>query len=181
MSSAPRAAEPLERHEVTIRYLEQTAPRAQTPLPRPGRALALMRAERPHPNYYRFLFNGVGEEHRWVSRRYMNDAELRRHTDDTDVHIYILYAEGSPVGFGEVDARTPSRAVIKFFGLMPYAQGEGLGRWFFREVTELAWQLRRGRVIIETCTLDNPRALRLYQREGFIIYDEARGLIEWYG
>jgi GNAT superfamily N-acetyltransferase len=181
MSAAPRAPEPLERHEVTIRYLEQTSPRAQTPLPRPGRALALMRAEKPHPDFYRFLFSGVGEAHRWISRRYLTDAELRRHTDDPETYIYVLYADGSPAGFGEIDGRADKEAAIKFFGLFPHMQGQRLGRWFFREITELAWQLRRGRVIIETCTLDNPRALQLYQREGFTIYDQARGLIEWRG
>lgn len=173
--------QPLERHEVTIHYLEQRARRVQTPLPVPARRLAIMRAEKPAAGFYRFLFNTIGEPHRWISRRYIPDRELMRHIHDDDVHIYVLYAEGSPVGFGEVDGRRTDHASIRFFGLLPEAQGQGLGRWFFREVTELAWQLGRPRVIIETCSLDSPRALQLYQREGFSLYDRATGLIEWHG
>lgn len=179
--SASQKPEPLERHRVTINYLEQRAPRTQTPVPPPARKLAIMRAEKPPVSFYRFLFNTIGEPHRWVSRRYMADEELRAIIHDPEVAIYVLYAEGSPVGFGEIDGRDKKVAAIKFFGLLPEAQGRGLARWFFREVTELAWQLCCGRVIIETCTLDNPRALQLYQREGFALYDQATGVIEWLG
>lgn len=171
----------LERHEVTIHYLEQQEPKERPPLPRPARQLAIMRAEKPPIGYYRFLFDAIGEPHRWISRRYMADEDLLAHIHHHDVSIYVLYAEGSPVGFGEIDGRKPDRAEIKFFGLLPEAQGTGLGRWFFREITDLAWQFRRGRVVIETCTLDSPRALQLYQREGFTLYDRANGLIEWRG
>lgn len=179
--SASRKPEPLERHEVTIHYLEQRVPLDRPPLPRPARQVAIMRAERPPLAFYRFLFNGVGEAHRWISRRYMTDAELEKRIHNDDTHIYVLYADGSPAGFGELDSRKPAEVSIKFFGLLPETQGRGLGRWFFREITDLAWQLRRGRVIIETCSLDSPRALRLYQREGFTLYDQGRGLIEWRG
>lgn len=179
MSASPK--EPLERHDVTIHYLEQREPAQKMPLPRPARQLAIMRAEKPSVAFYRFLFNTVGESHRWISRRYMSDADLLGHIHDPENAIYVLYAEGSPMGFGEVDGRKSDHAAIKFFGLMPEAQGQGLGRWFFREITDLAWQLRRGRVIIETCSLDSPRALQLYQREGFSLYDQGRGLIEWHG
>lgn len=179
--SAAEKPEPLERHEVTIHYLEQRAPVIRPPLPVPARKLAIMRAEKPAPGFYRFLFNGVGEPHRWVSRRYLTDEALKKHIHDPKALIYVLYTEGSPVGYGEIDSRKEDHAAIKFFGLLPEAQGQGLGRWFFREITELAWQLRRGRVIIETCSLDSPKALRLYQREGFSLYDQGRGLIEWRG
>lgn len=173
--------EPLERHEVTIHYLEQTEPKALPPVPAPARRLAIMRAEKPSVGFYRFLFNGVGEQHRWVSRRHLPDSQLTSMIHDDNVYIYVLYAEGSPIGYGEVDGRKKDLAAIKFFGLLPEAQGQRLGRWFFREITGLAWALRRGRVIIETCTLDSPRALQLYQREGFSLYDRASGVIEWHG
>ncbi|GGY43574.1 GNAT family N-acetyltransferase [Parvularcula lutaonensis] len=179
MSAAPNT--PCERHEVTIHYLEQREPKAHPPLPTPARKLAIMRAEKPPVGFYRFLFDGIGEQHRWVSRRYLSDEDLKRLIHDPETYIYVLYAEGSPVGFGEIDGRERDHAAIKFFGLLPEAQGQGLGRWFFREITELAWQLRRGRVIIETCSLDNPRALQIYQLEGFTLYDQATGIIEWRG
>ena len=172
---------PLERHEVTIHYLEQSQPRTLAPVPAPARRLAIMRAEKPSVDFYRFLFNGVGEPHRWVSRRYMPDDQLRGLIHDDNVFIYVLYAEGAPIGYGEVDGRKKDLAAIKFFGLLPEAQGQRLGHWFFREITGLAWALRRGKVIIETCSLDSPRALQLYQREGFTLYDRATGVIEWHG
>jgi len=173
--------EPLERHEVTIHYLEQRTPTNQPPVPAPARRLAIMRAEKPAVGFYRFLFNSVGEPHRWISRRYMPDDQLRTIIHHNNVFVYVLYAEGSPVGFSEIDGREKDHAAIKFFGLLPDAQGQRLGRWFFRETTGLAWAMRKGRVIIETCSLDSARALQLYQREGFNLYDRASGVIEWRG
>lgn len=166
---------------MTIHYLEQKAPVTRPPVPVPAKKLALMRAETPPLTFYRFLFNGVGEEHRWVSRRYLSDDALKALIHRDDVYIYPLILAGSSVGFGELDARIKGEVCIKFFGLLPEARRLGLGRWFFREMTDLAWSLRPGRVIIETCSLDSPRALQLYQREGFTLYDRAHGVIEWYG
>ncbi|MEO1657121.1 MAG: GNAT family N-acetyltransferase [Pseudomonadota bacterium] len=181
MSATIKAPEPLERHEVTIQYLEQDAPKVLMPIATPGKKLAVMRAEKPPVGYYRFLFNGVGEKHRWVSRRYLPDTELQALIHHDDIHIYPLLMNGSPMGYSEIDAKDKENIVIRFFGLLPEAQGLGLGRWFFRETTRLAWSFTPRRVRIETCSLDSPRALQLYQREGFSIYDRATGVIEWYG
>lgn len=181
MSDTVKASQALERHEVTIQYLEQTEPKAQMPIAVPGRKLAVMRAETPPVGYYRFLFNGVGEPHRWVSRRYISDEELQALIHHEDVYIYPLLMNGSPMGYSEIDAKDKKNVTIRFFGLLPEAQGLGLGRWFFRETTRLAWSFQPSRVLIETCSLDSPRALQLYQREGFNLYDRATGVIEWYG
>lgn len=179
--SVSKKSQPLERHQVTIHYLEQRQPVVLPPLPRPARRLAIMKAEKPPLGFYRYLFNTIGEPHRWITRRYLSDDDLRAVIHRDDVHIHILYADGSPAGLGEIDDRKAGQASIKFFGLIPEAQGQGLGRWFFREVTAAAWSLRRGRVTIETCSLDSPRALQLYQREGFTLHDHAAGVVEWHG
>ena len=100
---------------------------------------------------------------------------------DDRVAIYVLYKEGWPAGFAEIDWRRRPLAEVKFFGLVPEAQGAGLGRWFLRQVLDLVWSAAPERVIIETCTMDAPQALRMYQRAGFSVYDQGRGVIEWRG
>ncbi|MEO1041924.1 MAG: GNAT family N-acetyltransferase [Pseudomonadota bacterium] len=181
MSAIIKSPEPLERHEVTIHYLEQLTQKIQAPLNIAGKKLAVMRAETPPVDYYRFLFNGVGEKHRWVSRRYIPDAELAAKIHHEDIYIYPLLVNGSPLGFSEIDAKHGDDVTIRFFGLLPEAQGLGLGLWFFRETVRLAWSFSPKRVLLETCSLDSPRALQLYQREGFNTYDRSSGVIEWYG
>ena len=123
----------------------------------------------------------MGEPHRWISRRYMDDDDLTEIIHDDRVAIYVLYKEGWPAGFAEVDWRRAPLCDFKFFGLVLEAQGSGLGRWFLRQVLDLIWASEPDRVIIETCTMDSPAALRLYQRAGFTVYDQGTGVIEWRG
>jgi GNAT superfamily N-acetyltransferase len=172
---------PLERFTVTVTYLEQRArPRTPSP-PHPSGKLALMRVTEPPIHFYRYLFDAVGRPHKWVSRRYLTDDELRPLIHTETAQIFVLYRDGWIAGYTELDLSEGPNVVIKFFGLVPEAQGLGLGRWFLHETLTLAWDHNPERVRIETCTADSPNALRLYQRMGFEVYDQGTGLIEWYG
>lgn len=170
-----------ERREVTITYLEARQPPRLPPPPRPAVPTAMMRAQKPPLGFYRYLFDAVGGPHRWVSRRYMADDELRDIIHDDRVALYVLYKEGWPAGMAEVDWRNRPDADFKFFGLVPEVQRAGLGRWFLRQVLDLIWTGEPDRVTIETCTMDDPAALRMYQRAGFSATGQARGIIEWRG
>lgn len=181
MAQRLKSPAPLDRFKVTITYLEQTARPGAALLPRPTIPTALLRAVQPSPDFYRYLFDAVGGPHRWVSRRYLDDAALTALIHSPMSEIYVLYAEGWPAGYAELSLEKPEQVEIKFFGLVPERQGQRLGPWFFQQVLDLAWDKRRPRVIIETCTADNPAALRLYQRMGFQPYDQGQGVIEWYG
>lgn len=169
------------RHDVTVTYLEQRVPPRGPAPARPPCRTAMMRAHRPPLSFYRYVWNAVGEPHRWISRRYMDDEDLAEIVHDDRVAIYVLYKEGWPAGFAEVDWRRRPLADFKFFGVVPEAQGEGLGRWFLRQVLDLVWSADPQRVIIETCSMDSPAALRMYQRAGFSVYDQGTGVIEWRG
>lgn len=164
--------------DVTITYLEQTA---RPVLPAPGRPpgkIAIMRAEQPPPSFYRYLYRLIGDAHHWMSRRRLSDGELTRIISDPRVYIYVLYVGGVPLGMGEVDARNAAAAELKFFGVAPAAQGRGLGRYFLTHVIDLAWSLSPGKLRLETCTLDHPAALPLYQKLGFSVFDQQKGEVE---
>ncbi|MGH7004709.1 MAG: GNAT family N-acetyltransferase, partial [Alphaproteobacteria bacterium] len=88
------------------------------------------------------------------------------HRDDVDIHVF--HVDGSPAGFFElVIDRQKNVAEILYFGLVPEFQGRGLARFFLHEAVSTAWMNSPQKVIIETNTLDSPRALQMYQRMGF--------------
>ncbi len=167
-----------ERVSVTITYLEQTArPVLPTPL-RPAGKTAIMRAENPPVHFYRYLYRLVGDQWKWVSRRRLNDADLMAIIQDPSVYVYVLYADGAPAGFAELDNRDPDYAELKFFGLSPDFIGRGLGRFFLTNIIDLAWTLSPQALRLETCSLDHPGALPLYQKMGFRVYDRKDGVVE---
>ena len=50
---------------------------------------------------------------------------------------------------------------------MPEFLGRGFGRYFLDQLLSLAWQPEIKKVTINTCTLDHPAALPMYQKFGF--------------
>ncbi|MEM9705794.1 MAG: GNAT family N-acetyltransferase [Pseudomonadota bacterium] len=162
--------------DVLITYLEQNA-QPFLRHPTTTRKTAIMRAENPPVHFYRYLYNTVGGPHHWVSRKRLSDETLREIIHHPDDYIYVLYCDGAPAGMCEIDARAEDLAEIKFFGLAPEYVGAGLGRFFLTHAIRLAWALEPKRVILETCTLDHPAALPLYQKLGFTVFDQRHGVV----
>ncbi len=88
----------------------------------------------------------------------------------------MLYLDGAPAGFFDINPHQPDETEIAYFGMMEHATGLGLGRWFLGAAIEAAWATEPKQVVVQTCTLDHPAALPLYQKLGFSpVGTEARG------
>lgn len=150
-----------------VTYLEMTEWRSghvSTPL---GMSLALMRAEHCPIHFYRYLYEQVGRAHHWKIRRKQSDEEVKRIIQSKETVLHILYVDGCPAGFAETDLRKLPQAEIIYFGLMADYQGKGLARFFLSEVIAAAWDKGATKLVIQTNSLDHPRALQLYQKLGF--------------
>ena len=154
-----------------ITYLEMTQrPTSPTPT-RPAMPIALMRAQDMPVSFYRYLYNAVGEDWLWYERRLVDDETLAATIQNPDVFVYVLYVKGSPAGYGELDLRFgKDRVELEYFGLLPEFIGLKLGRYFLRWLVDEAWTHEPERVTVNTCDLDHPRALGVYQSTGFVPY-----------
>jgi len=154
-----------------ITYLAMETRPTLKPVHPPHRAqVALLRAHRPSVGFYRFLYEGVGVPWLWWERTAMADSDLAKIINDEKVEIYVLYVEGSPAGYFELDRRAEPIIELAYFGLLPEYVGRALGPYFLYSAIELAWRYEPERLEVNTCTLDHPKALALYQRHGFIPY-----------
>jgi GNAT superfamily N-acetyltransferase len=170
-----------KRADVVITYLRQLErPRYAARGTPPGK-LSILRAENPPVHFYRYLYDLVGRPWNWVTRKKLNDAELAAIIHDPRTHVYVFYAGGVPAGMCEIDATKPPVTEIRFFGLAPEFIGKGLGRFFLANAIDLAWATNPTEVRIETCTLDHPAALPLYQKFGFTVFDQQKGVIDVVG
>jgi GNAT superfamily N-acetyltransferase len=140
--------------------------------------LMLMRAERPSVGFYRYLYDAVGRNYIWVDRRKLSDEELARIIGDERVEVWVLYAAGEPAGYFEIDRRSGPITELQYFGLIPAFHGRGLGKWFLAEAIRACWAAKPERVVVETCTLDGPAALPLYQKMGFVPYDRQTKILD---
>ncbi|MBN8892145.1 MAG: GNAT family N-acetyltransferase, partial [Rhodospirillales bacterium] len=115
----------------------------------------------------RFLYDTVGADYVWWLRRTMPDRQLAALLRDPRISIHVLYHQGRPAGFYELDRGNTPLVNLSYFGLMPHAVGHRMGFAFLRHAIDTAWQGGTRALTVNTCTADHPRALPTYLRAGF--------------
>ena len=159
--------------ETTVTYLEMRQQPTRPTVPAPsGLRLSLQRAENPTVSFYRYLYNSIGAPWAWVNQRLSSDAEIAATIQDENVDLYVLSVAGVPAGMVQLDRREADVVDLAYFGLMPEFISRGLGGYLLNWGIDQAWSSSPGRaapakVTVNTCDLDHPRALPLYQKMGF--------------
>ena len=153
----------------TVTWLEMTArpsyPWPALPATHPA---SLLHAEDPPVWFFLSLYDAVGRDYAWEDMHSENADELQDWLKNPDVSLYTLMMVGWPHGFFLLDAREPGVTELSYFGMVPEAVGQGLGKFLLRTAIHTAWD-RHGleKLTVNTCTLDHPRALQTYQANGF--------------
>jgi len=157
--------------KITVYYLQMLAYQERA-VPPPGAGISVIHSRRPTVAWYRFLYDAVGRDYDWTSRKKLSDAELAAIIQDPRVEIQVVFVEGVPAGFVELDRRVGGEIEITQFGLVPEFIGQGLGRYFLQWAIDRAWSYTPRRLWLHTCTTDHPAALPNYLKAGFAIYKE---------
>jgi len=158
--------------KVTTTYLQMFA-HAPRVVPPPREGLTVVHARKPPVAYYRFLYDAVGRDYDWTSRKKLSDTELAALLLDPRIEVHVLMADGVPAGFAELDRRTAGEIELVQFGLIPPFIGHGLGRYFLQWTIDKAWSYSPNRFWLHTCTKDHPAALPNYVKAGFVIYKQG--------
>jgi len=153
--------------ETTVTYLAMTARPARLPPMPASPRLALMKAEGIPLHFYRYLYDTVGGSWLWVERLGLPDDVLSEKIHADGVEVFVLYANGSPAGYYELDRRDTLSVRLVYFGLILEWTGMRIGPWFLGSAIAEAFDGRAKELRVNTCTLDHPAALPLYQRLGF--------------
>ena len=166
--------EPTTRIAVDVTFLRMDAPPdgLAPPLPQGATVLRLSRCSVP---FYRYLYDTVGRDWVWWLRRTVPDAEIAGLLARPDVSIHVLYQGGEPAGFYEIERRGGDTGTnLAYFGLMPHAIGQGVGRALLRHAIDAAWAETPRVLTVNTCTADHPRALPNYIAAGFRVIRTMR-------
>src|SRR5215813_12380725 len=156
--------------EDVITYLEMLERPEGRRVPAPFDKLALMRAENCTVSFYRYMYDTVGRPWLWFERRLIDDTALSALLANPTIEIFVLYVRGVPAGFFELDVALPRETKLCYFGLIPDFIGRRLGPYLLQAAIDQAWSRPIDRFWLHTSTFDHPKALRVYQRAGFVVY-----------
>ncbi|MGB6117594.1 MAG: GNAT family N-acetyltransferase [Mesorhizobium sp.] len=161
---APIDVKPID---VTVTFLEMSVPLAHYP-PLPfNRNVVLLRAKDAPNHYYRYLIDRIGRKWNWVNALRQSDEEMSKKLAEPGRDVYVLHIDGVPGGMFEIAPHEEGTVELVYFGMMAHAMGHGIGRWFLGAALQHAWSRNPTAVRVQTCTLDHPAALPLYQKLGF--------------
>jgi GNAT superfamily N-acetyltransferase len=152
-------------------YLEMKTP-PQVPAPEFSFEVNIIRAIRPTIPFYQFLYTQVGKGLSWYNRLLMFEDELLKIIHDDLVEVFVLWVDGVPAGFCELDMRIPGEIELAYFGILPEFRGKGLGPKFLQWTIRHAWSKKPARLWFHTCELDDKAAMPMYLKAGFTQYDE---------
>jgi ribosomal protein S18 acetylase RimI-like enzyme len=128
---------------------------------------------------YLALYKRVGGPLRWDQRLRMPEAALEILLAGNRLRVYVLRdADHAALGFCEFDHDTFPEVELKNFGLVPEAQGRGLGRYLLATSLNEEWKFNPTQIWLHTDTWDHPAAIHVYERFGFRVYsvvDEPAG------
>jgi ribosomal protein S18 acetylase RimI-like enzyme len=151
------------------------------PVPRPSTGAESVALERLTLATYLSLYKRVGGPLRWDQRMLMPEAELETLLAGDRVYVYVVRdADDAPLGFCEFDHGVFPEIELKNFGLVPEAQGRGLGPYLLSMALNEEWKFNPTRIWLHTDTWDHPAAIHVYERAGFRVYsvsNEPAGLL----
>ena len=158
--------------EVTRTYLQLTRPGDLKPS-RAGEGRAqIVEAGNCPASFYRYLYGEVGRLYHWIDRLPWTDDEIRAHLARPELRLWVMYADGVPAGYFELERHPDGSTEIAYFGLIQEFLGRGLGKHLLTEAVERAWAGGANRVWLHTCTLDDPAALPNYLKRGFVAFKQ---------
>ena len=152
----------------TVTYLEMPErPSFDYPHLPAGSSAALLKAHEPPVWYFLALYDAVGRDYAWEDMHAVPKQEIRAQLARSDV--FTLMEHGWPHGFFMLEDTEDGMVDLAYFGLVPEAVGSGLGGWLLKTAILTGWDRPGTRTLtVNTCTLDHPRALALYQKNGFL-------------
>lgn len=118
-------------------------------------------------SFYRYLYAEVGKLYHWIDRLPWTDDEIRAHLARAEITLWVMYCEGSPSGYFELEKHDDGSIEVAYFGLLQEFLGQGLGKHLLSVAVEQAWSDGANRVWLHTCSLDDPAAMPNYIKRGF--------------
>ncbi len=149
---------------ITITHLEITPGDWTKRGEAPDIDVRISREAAPSVALYRELYDRVGRPWLWYERRLLSDDELAALLARPEHELHVCRYGTDLVGYFELLGNE-----IQFFGLTLPWIGRRIGPWLLDRAIERGFARGASNLVLNTNTVDHPRALDTYRRAGFRI------------
>ena len=149
---------------VTITHLELAAAEWTRRGLAPDIAVDIVHQVAPTAAQYLDLYDRVGRPWLWYERRLLADDTLTALINRPGHELHIARHDVALVGYFELYENE-----IVFFGLTPDYIGRRVGPWLLDRAIERGFARGAAKLVLNTNTVDHPRALDTYRKAGFRI------------
>jgi ribosomal protein S18 acetylase RimI-like enzyme len=120
-------------------------------------------------NFYKFLYKEIGKDFFWKDRLKWTDNYWFDYLNSID--FYVLKNKEAIVGFYELFFNKDiNSSEIAYLGIFKEYYNKGIGGFLLTDAIIRSFQKQVNQVLIHTCTLDHPNALKNYIARGMKIY-----------
>jgi GNAT superfamily N-acetyltransferase len=133
----------------------------------------IVRETAPTAALYLDLYDRVGRLWLWYERRLLGDEALTALINRPGHEVHVARHDGALVGYFELHEDE-----IVFFGLVPDFIGRRIGPWLLDRAIERGFARGSSRLILNTNTVDHPRALDTYRKAGFRIVGRKEKVLQ---
>jgi GNAT superfamily N-acetyltransferase len=138
----------------------------------PAIEIDIVRETKPTAAFYLELYDRVGRPWLWYERRLYGHDELTSLLNQPGHEVHVARHDGALAGYFELYGDE-----VVFFGLTPELIGRRVGPWLLDRAIERGLARGSSRLILNTNTVDHPRALDTYRKAGFrVVGREERDL-----
>ena len=157
---------------VTITHLVLTSAEWTRRGRAPELPITIERMERPSSALYLDLYDRVGRPWLWYERRLLGNDALAALINRPGHELHVARHGSELVGYFELYGDE-----IVFFGLTPEYIGRRIGPWLLDRAIERGFARGATRLVLNTNTVDHPRALDTYRKAGFhVVRSEMKEL-----
>jgi GNAT superfamily N-acetyltransferase len=154
--------------KIRVTYMEA---KSRPPLIKPFPTAVSLTKECLGYHHYMNLYRRVGGPLGWDTGLMMTPEALIDLLQSEIFVLHVLRENAEPIGICEFERQANGNVEVKHFGLVPEAQGRGLGLALLTQSLKIEWQGKTKRVWLHTDECDSPAAQPTYEKAGFTVFD----------
>jgi GNAT superfamily N-acetyltransferase len=153
---------------IWVTWMECTIP--PTDVPRLPKGLACMQTQLSAAEYLQ-LYRKIGTPVKWDTRLVMTAPDVEAVLRSEGHYCFVLSNDVGALGLCEFQFVDNTEVELQHFGLIPDAQGKGLGLAFLQSALRTVFADGANRIWLHTDEEDSPAAQKVYSKSGFTVFD----------